>query len=114
MTPTTSRLTLIASPAVVPVAAAAIAKGCEPARILAGLGLDLLAVRYRVELVAEALDLPASEVEQAMSDPEDQSLVDFAHRYGQDLHWLLIGDLTGTLRGNWRRHGVDPDVRLPT
>ena len=85
----------------------------EGDRIMAGYGADLAAIRARVELVAKALELPASEVEWAMSDPEGQSLILFAHQYGQDMDWLFVGDLRATLRVAWRRHGADPDIRLP-
>ena len=56
------------------------------------------AIRARVELVAEALDLPASEVEQAIAPREDQSLIEFADQYGQSIAWLLVGDLQGIVR----------------
>ena len=112
----TSRRALVAGLAVLP-ALATISTAATPMseidRIVAGYGLDLTAIRARVELVADALDLPALEVEQAMSDPEDQSLIEFAHQYGQSIAWLLVGDLQGIVRERWRRHGADPNIRLP-
>jgi len=77
--------------------------------ILAGRSLNLAAVRLRVELVADALALPASEVERAMRNPE-QSLIHFAAMHGQSIDWLLLGDVRGMVR---ERHGAAPDTRLP-
>ena len=73
--------------------------------------LDLAAIRSRVELIVEALELPADAVERAMSNPE-RNLIQFAVRHGQSLDWLLRGDVRGMVRENWRRHGVAPDTRL--
>ena len=76
---------LAALPAIASTAVTAAAPMSEADRVMAGHGLDLAAIRSRVELVAKVLELPASEVELAMSDPADQSLIEFALRYGQGL-----------------------------
>ena len=81
--------------------------------ILAGRGLNLAAVRFRVGLVADALALPASEVERAMSNPE-QSLIHFAAMHGQNIDWILFGHACGVVRDRLRRHGAAPNTRLPS
>ncbi|HYJ43809.1 MAG TPA: hypothetical protein VEW06_05070 [Xanthobacteraceae bacterium] len=85
----------------------------EVDRVLTSHSLDLRAARSRVELVAEALELPFAEVESAMADPEGHSLLAFACQYGQNIDWLVLGDLSGVVRECWRRHGAAPDMRLP-
>jgi hypothetical protein len=66
-------------------------------------------VRGRLEIVAAALELPASEVEKILKygDARSGPLLDFAKRYNQDLDWLLAGDVgsmcrTLALNGGWR------------
>ena len=67
----------------------------EVDRVLTSHSLDLRAARSRVELVAEALELPFAEVESAMADPEGHSLLAFACQYGQNIDWLVR-------RSEWR------------
>ena len=72
----------------------------EHERIIAGDGFDLKAIRSRVELVAEALDLRAREIDRAMSDPENQSLIEFGCRHGLN-NWLIAGEWRCVMRGHW-------------
>jgi hypothetical protein len=73
-------------------------------------------VRGRLEIVAAALELPASEVEKALRQGEGRStaLVDFARRYNQDLDWLLAGDVGSMCReralsAGWRPKWWSPE-----
>ena len=71
--------------------------------------VHLNAVRGRLEIVAAALELSASEVEKALKDGGQRAapLLEFARRYNQDLDWLLNGDIGSMCRqlawnGGWR------------
>lgn len=73
-------------------------------------------VRGRLEIVAAALELPASEVEKALKHADKRAgpLVDFARRYNQDLDWLLAGDVGSmcrnlALNGGWRPKWWSPE-----
>lgn len=77
-------------------------------------------VRGRLEIVAAALELPASEVEKALKHGGERTgpLVDFARRYNQDLDWLLMGDVGSMCRrlaldGGWRPKWWSPDFDKP-
>lgn len=77
-------------------------------------------VRGRLEIVAAALELPASEVEKALKHGSERTgpLVDFARRYNQDLDWLLAGDVGSMCRrlaldGGWRPKWWSPDFDKP-
>ena len=74
-------------------------------------------VRGRLEIVAAALEIPASEVEKALRHGGERGapLVDFARRYNQDLDWLLAGDVGSmcrrlALNGGWRPKWWSPDL----
>jgi len=74
-------------------------------------------VRGRLEIVAAALELPASEVEKALKHGEARAgpLVDLAKRYNQDLDWLLAGDVGSmcrklALNGGWRPKWWSPEL----
>ena len=99
---------LTAVPLATTAAVTAAAPMSEVDRLRAGFGPDLAAIRSRVELVAEVLELPASEVELAMSDPEGQSLGLFAWRYGQSIDWLFAGDLRRAILADCASMAVEP------
>jgi hypothetical protein len=50
----------------------------------------------RLQLIAEALDLPESEIDIAMAS--ESGLFEFADRYGQNLDYIVRGDLMPMLR----------------
>ena len=54
------------------------------------------AIRKRLGIVADALELPASAIEGAMLD--EDTLVSFALRHGVSLDWLVFGDVRPMLR----------------
>ncbi len=77
------------------------------------LQIDRNAIRARLEVVIDALsrslgvEVPYSEVEDALAE-DNNNLIEFCIRYGQDIDWIVRGDLRGmVVRGaveaGWQR-----------
>ena len=58
--------------------------------------LDHNAVKARLEVIVDALELPHDEVGRAMSC--DEELISFAARHGQSLDYIWLGDIKPMLR----------------
>lgn len=63
--------------------------------------VDWNKIRARVEVAADSLDIPDTEVEAACAN--DDGLLAFAARHNQSLDWLVLGDLRPMLRMRARR-----------
>jgi len=61
------------------------------------------ALRARLDIIAEALDLPPSEVMAALTS--ERALIEFAARYNQSLDWLMTGNLIPMIRARARQSG---------
>jgi hypothetical protein len=63
--------------------------------------IDLAAVRRRIRLVAAALALRPTEIEDVMvglATGDEAKLLAFAEMYGQSLDWIVTGDMAPMLR----------------
>ena len=63
-----------------------------------------------IELVDEAINLRASEIERA-TRRSGQQLGRLC--VAESIDWLLLSDLRGLVREKWRRHSASLDLRLP-
>jgi len=73
----------------------------EPEAVNDNLNLtEWRAIRGRVRMVAEVLDLPRGEVRGAMSE---EGLRAFSRRHKQSLDWLVEGDVRGMIAMCWNR-----------
>lgn len=54
---------------------------------------NFTAAHFRIELIADTLKLPHSEVEEAKAS--DEGLIAFSRRHNQSLDWIIEGDVLG-------------------
>lgn len=54
------------------------------------------AIRARLQVIAGALDLPSSEVDEAMKS--QPALIAFANRHNQSLDYIMLGNIVPMLR----------------
>ena len=61
--------------------------------------IDKSEVRARLDIVAKTLDIPQTEIDDAMKrfNQSARPLADFCWRYGQSLDWVCTGDMRGLI-----------------
>lgn len=70
--------------------------------------IDWAAVRARLHLIADALELPPAEIDAALKS--DHAIIAFADRYNQSLDYMVCGDLKPMIRGRHRAGGEPADA----